>query len=157
MLHAAAMLIGLFALAMLAFGLGASPQALLVSGVAAIVCVAFCARFGGIERSPFSAPHMLALFAARAGVVLRGALSTIRAAVAADVTLKPALVRVRTRGADPFAKTVLSDLIGAAPGALVVEADAEGALVHVTDEDSIDTADLGVLESRVLGLLGDRA
>ena len=28
---------------------------------------------------------------------------------------------------------------------------------HVTDEDSIDTADLGVLESRVLGLLGDRA
>lgn len=157
MLQAAAMLIGLFALALLAFGRGVTPETLALSGVAALACVAFAARFGGIGASPFGAPHILALFAARSGAVLRGALTTIRAAIAADVTLKPALVRVRTRGNDPFAKTVLADLIGAAPGALVVEADAEGALVHVTDEDSVDSAELGVLEARVLGFLGDRA
>jgi multisubunit Na+/H+ antiporter MnhE subunit len=156
MLHAAAMLIGLFALGLLAFGRGVTLEALMLAGAGALVCVAFAARFGGISRSPFSAPHMLALFAARAGAVVRGALTTIRAAIAADVTLKPALVRVRTRGAEPFAKTVLADLIGAAPGALVVEADADGALVHVTDEDSVDSGDLGVLEARVLSFLGER-
>jgi multisubunit Na+/H+ antiporter MnhE subunit len=157
MLHAAAMLIGLFALGLLAKQNWSSSQDLALVFAAAVACVVLAARFGGIGRSPFSyAPQMLFLFAVRARTVLRGALATVRTALAADISLKPALVRVRTQDASAFCQAALVNFASAAPGAVVVDADDDGLLVHVVNEDAIDDANLKALEALVVGALERR-
>jgi multisubunit Na+/H+ antiporter MnhE subunit len=157
MLHAAAMLIGLFLLGVLIAGRGFAPDVVAAAGAIALGCVVFSARFGGIARAAFSTPQLAWLALSRTGAVVRGALTTMRAAVAADVTLNPALVRIRTRATDPFTKAALAELMTAAPGVVVVEADVDSALVHVNDEDGVDAADIGALEARVIGALGNGA
>ncbi len=153
MLHAAAMLIGLFVLALLVFAQRPLSEAAMLAGMLSLVCVMFAARFGGIGASLWSAPQALALGLARIGAVFSGAVRTIRSAIAADVTLNPALVRVRSRAECGLARAVMADLVSAAPGALVVETEGDGDLVHVINEDAIDANDLGVLEARVIAAL----
>jgi multisubunit Na+/H+ antiporter MnhE subunit len=153
MLHAAAMLIGLFVLALLVFSQRSLAEAVMLAGAVSVACVLFAARFGGVGATLWSAPQVLVLGLTRTGAVLSGAVRTIRSAIAADVTLKPALVRVRSRGERGLARAVIADLVSAAPGAIVVETEADGDLVHVTDEDAIDADDLGALEARVLAAL----
>jgi multisubunit Na+/H+ antiporter MnhE subunit len=153
MLHAAAMLIGIFVLALLVFSQRTLGEAAMLAGVISLVCVLFAARFGGIGASVWSAPQALLLGFARTGAVVSGAVRTIRSAIAADVTLNPALVRIRSRTERGLARAVMADLVSAAPGAIVVETESDGELVHVTDEEAIDANDLGVLEARVLAAL----
>lgn len=155
MLHAAAMLIGLFVVWLLLTQQWNGAQDFAIAGAAALACVLLSARLGGFGRgSAFShAPQLLILALSRLGAVFGGALATICAALAADVSLRPALVRVKTRATSDFSRAALADMIGAAPGAVVVEADAEGLLVHVLDEESIDAVNLGQLEARVVGAL----
>ncbi len=157
MLHAAAMLIGLFLFGVLVAGRGFAPDVMIAVAAIAFACVLISARFGGIARGAFGAPQLAWLALSRTGAVVRGALTTMRAAIAADVTLNPALVRVRTRANDPFAKAALAELMSAAPGVVVVEADTDSALIHVNDEDAVDAADIGALEARVIGALGNGA
>lgn len=151
MIHAAALFLGVWALWLVLTQRWDGVEALGVGAGVALVCVLIAARFGALGRSAFShAPHALAFVVGGAGGVLRGALATVRAAIAADVRLRPALVRIRTRPSSAAAQAQFADLISAAPGAVVVEADAEGLLVHVLDEDSVDASGLGVLEARVI-------
>src|SRR6185295_11951179 len=87
---------------------------------------------GGTRKTAFSvAPHFIVLIFSRTGAIVRGGLSTIRAALAADVTLKPALVSVRSDAGGSGAKAAAADLISAVPGSVVVATDGEGMLVHV--------------------------
>jgi multisubunit Na+/H+ antiporter MnhE subunit len=79
----------------------------------------------------------------------------MRAALAADIIIRPALVRVRTRGRGPE-RTAFADMLGATPGMAVVESDPDGLLVHVMNEESIDAAELGRLE-RITGGQNDGA
>lgn len=151
MLHAAAMLCGLVVLWMLAAGRVTSPQDWMIAGVVALACVVVAVRFGGATRAFTRAPRLLALNVARAGAVVRGTLATLRAAVSADVTMKPALVRVRSRAQGVAERASFANMITATPGMAVVDADADGLLVHVINEDAIDAADLGRLESMVGG------
>ncbi len=157
MLHAAAMLTGLFliwiALTQRVFSLAEFGLAVVV----ALACVLVAWRFGGIGRTFARGPRLLLLRLSRAGAVLQGAFRTIRAALAADVTLKPALVRVRSRVTGQGARAVLAEMISAAPGQVVVEADADGLLLHVNDEDGVDAADLGALEAQVLSAINQEA
>jgi multisubunit Na+/H+ antiporter MnhE subunit len=150
MLHAAAMLIGFFLIGLLALQQGASAPALAAAVAIASAAVLFGARFGGVGRTAFGSPQLLALAAVRTRTVLRGAGTTIRAAAAADITLKPALVRVKARPRSAFGRAALADLIGAPPGVAIVDTDVDGMLVHVTDEDSVDAVDIGALEARVV-------
>jgi multisubunit Na+/H+ antiporter MnhE subunit len=157
MFHAAAMLIGLAAVWLLyAQRSSMGADAALAFGVAA-ACVLLTLRFGGVERGFLQAPARIGLALARAGAVMRGALSTMRAAIAADVTLAPALVRVKTRATSAQSRAAFADMISAAPGMMVVESDADGFLAHVLNEDAVDTADLGRLEARVLNTVGERS
>lgn len=151
MLHAAALLCGLAALWLLVTQRASSPQDWMIAGIAVLACVAVAMRFGGVSRAYARAPRLLALNAARAGAVIRGTLSTLRAAVSADVTMKPTLVRVRSRTQDVAERASFANMISATPGMAVVETDADGLLVHVIDEDAIDAADLGRLEDMVIG------
>lgn len=151
MLHAAAMLTGLFTLWLVLTQRWSTPVDFAIAAGVAFVCVMFASRFGGLGRSgPFArAPQTLALSMGRAGAVVRGALATVRAAVAADVTLKPALVRLKWRANDEGARVMFADLISSAPGAVVVETETDGALVHVINEDTLDAAAFARLEARV--------
>jgi multisubunit Na+/H+ antiporter MnhE subunit len=108
-------------------------------------------RLGGVSSVFLRAPRALMLSVARAGAVARGAWSTVRAAVSADVTMKPALVRVRSRANQAVQRASFANMIGATPGMAVVEAEVDGFLVHVIDEDAIDATDLGRLEEQVIG------
>jgi multisubunit Na+/H+ antiporter MnhE subunit len=153
MLHAAAMLIGLFVLGLLAIG-HVDSESLIAVGIASAACVLLSARLRLIGPGAFSSvPQHIALSLGQAGAAARGALATIRAALAADVTLKPALVRVKSRTQSDAAQAAFAGLISAAPGMLVVETDADGVLVHVNNEDGVDAAELGAIESRVIAAL----
>jgi multisubunit Na+/H+ antiporter MnhE subunit len=158
MLHAAAMLAGLFALGLLLTqGWAAQDQALLVFG-AALSSTGAAIWLGGIRKNAFStAPQFVVLIASRAGDVARGALSTIRAALAADVTLKPALVSVHAETTGSFSNAAATDLISAVPGSVVVETDTDGMLVHVMNEDAMDSAAFTALQRRTAGMLGARS
>jgi multisubunit Na+/H+ antiporter MnhE subunit len=157
MLHAVTMSIGLTALFLLYGSLApAGANASIAMGVA-VLCALAALRFGGADRGFSQAPARLGLGFARAGAMFRGVLATMRAAVAADVTLAPALVRVKTRATGFGARAAIADMISASPGAVVVESDDDGFLVHVNNEDAVDASDLGRLEMRVLSVLGERS
>jgi multisubunit Na+/H+ antiporter MnhE subunit len=125
MLHAAAMLCGLVVLWMLAAGRVTSPQDWMIAGVVALACVVVAVRFGGASRAFTRAPRLLAL--------------------------NVALVRVRSRTQSVAERAAFANMISATPGMAVVDADVDGLLVHVINEDAIDAADLGRLESMVGG------
>jgi multisubunit Na+/H+ antiporter MnhE subunit len=155
MLHAAAMLAGLFILCLAFLGRGSTAEDIAVAFAIALACVSVATLLGGVRKNPFSnAPQFLVLIFSRAGAQVSGALSTIRSALAADVTLQPALVRVRSTLSGPFVRAAMIDLASAAPGAVVVDSDAEGLLAHVTDEAGIGDADFAGLERRTASLLG---
>ncbi len=153
MLHAAAMLTGLCVLWLLFTQQWSSLADAAMAAGAALASATFAARLGGIGGAFARAPRTLALAISRCGAVLNGAAATMRAALAADITLKPALVRVKTR-AGASAKALFADMMSAVPGTFVVETDAEGLLAHVLNEDAIAAADLGELEARVLRAMG---
>lgn len=158
MLHAAAMLAGLFAVGLLlTLGWASQEQALLMLG-AALASTGAAVWLGGIRKNAFStAPQFVVLIASRAGAIVRGALSTIRASLAADVTLTPALVSVRTETTGTFAKAAAADLISAVPGSVVVETDSDGVLVHVMNEDAMDSASFTAHQRRTAAMLGARS
>jgi len=148
MLHAAAMLFGLAIIWLIATGGFSRAEDIIVAVGAALVCVLVAWRSGSLGG--FShAPRGLYAAAVRSASVLSGAVKTIRAALAADITLQPALVRIKTRGRGAE-RVAFADLLSATPGSVVVETDPEGFLVHVMNEDAVDAAELGRLE-RVAG------
>jgi multisubunit Na+/H+ antiporter MnhE subunit len=80
-----------------------------------------------------------------------GALRTLRAALAADITLSPALLRLRSRADDDSAAANLAAMISATPGSVVVGADSGSLLVHVINEGSGELADFARLETLACG------
>ncbi|MEZ6024239.1 MAG: hypothetical protein R3C16_12700 [Hyphomonadaceae bacterium] len=103
MLHAAAMLSGIFVIWLLYTQLLSTPSDFGVAALAALVCVLAAVRLGGLKRNVFArAPRVFALWLSRWSANVRGVFATLRAAAAADVSLKPALVRLKlqTQNAD---------------------------------------------------------
>lgn len=148
MLHAAAMLLGLFVIWFAVAPTGASLVDILIAAGAALVCTLVMMRLRAVSEAFLRMPRALVAAVRRAPDVVGGALSTIRAALAADLTLQPALVRIKTRGGG-VERAAFAHLLSATPGMTVVETDADGFLVHVTYEDDIDAAELGQLERMV--------
>ncbi|MBI3439992.1 MAG: Na+/H+ antiporter subunit E [Proteobacteria bacterium] len=134
MLQAIALFCGVFSLWLLLEQRFTAIALLAAVGVAAL-CVMLTARLSGLGRGTFTLmPKLAAMHMARAGVAIGDAIRTVGAAIAADVKLRPALVRVRTRAGDTLSSAALANLIAATPGAIVIASDAEGLLVHVNDE-----------------------
>jgi multisubunit Na+/H+ antiporter MnhE subunit len=153
MLHAAAMLTGLCILWLLLTQHAATPADAAWAAATAVLVLTAAARLGGIGGAFARAPRVALIALSRAGQVLGGARAVMRAALAADITLKPALIRVKTKSS-PVAQAVLADLVSAVPGIVVVDAGAEGLLAHVINEDAVDAAALARLEARVLQAAG---
>jgi multicomponent Na+:H+ antiporter subunit E len=145
------MFVGLAVLWIAATQRVSSPQDWVIVLGASLACVLVSMRFGGATSAFARAPRLLALSLARAGAVASGALATLRAAISADVKMNPALVRIRTRADRADERAAFANMISATPGMVVVNADADGLLVHVADEDAIDAGDLSRLEAGVVG------
>jgi multisubunit Na+/H+ antiporter MnhE subunit len=158
MVRAPAAVFGLFAIWLLLTQRFAAPQDFLVAALAALLSLGVGLRFGRATTPVFGfAPQLLLLGLSRAGVVLRGAISTLSATLAADVSLTPALARLKTRSADNDVRAELANLISAAPGAVVVDTDAEGVLMHLLHEDAVETAGYAELEAKAAAAFGARA
>lgn len=151
MLHAAATFAGLFILALLLVGPLAEGRELVVAAVLAGVATLLGVWFGGASATFSQALAALGGSWRAAARVVRGALKTIRAAVAADVSMRPALVRVSSGRGDQRGRARIAHAVGAAPAAVVVDADEQGVLVHVNDEHDGDVAEL---ENIAAGLSG---
>lgn len=157
MLHVAALiagLVGLWITLSWTSDLSASPAELAAAGVfAAVLTAMWTARLGGVDRE--SAPHwrmarLAPLFVRRFSDTARGAGAAARAAIAADVTLRPALVRIRTRRQSDASRAALAHFISAAPGGVTVDVDGEGMLAHVLQEDTLDAPELAALEADIV-------
>ena len=122
---------------------GAEDLALAASVGAGLTLIAM--RMGGATPALLRVPSATAASLSRVGASFAGAVATLRTAIAADVKLKPGLVRVKStlagRDAAAFAGMVTS-----APGAAVIDTDEEGMFVHVLDEDAVDAVELGRLQ-----------
>lgn len=153
MLHAAAILIGyaLLAALLMPHVVEARPW---IAPVAGAVCAAASLRFGGATGALTRFPRAAAWIGLRMVQSLAGALVVLRAALAGDVTLKPALVKLKTRLDGGDARALLAGMVSAAPGAVAVESDAGGLLVHVMDEDGFDADALAAMEARAQAIVG---
>jgi multisubunit Na+/H+ antiporter MnhE subunit len=134
MLEAIALFLGTFVLWLLL------QQQFMALGIAAAVAASasvtlIAAQLARPGRGTFTRmPQLLLVQTTRAGAAFADTFAIVRAAIAADVRLKPALVRVRTRSSEPLGLATLANLIGASPGAVVIASDEEGLLVHVNQE-----------------------
>jgi len=155
MLHAAAMLLGLCLLWLLTTQRFNTIEDFAIAGAAALMCTLIAMRVGGVGAAFARAPRALLTMASHTGAVLRGSLATLRAGLAADVTLTPTLVHIRTRGRGAE-RAAFAHMLSATPGLAVVETDPAGFLVHVINEDEIDAEELARLE-RVTGAHVDGA
>jgi multisubunit Na+/H+ antiporter MnhE subunit len=131
------MLLGLTILWLLLTQLWNTPSELSTAVMVGFVCTWFAARFFRIQDGYLRAPQTLSLVARRWTTIASASASTVLSAIAADVMLKPALVRLKSRAHSPPG-SLFTHLMSATPGVVVVDADQEGLLVHVNNEDRVD-------------------
>ncbi len=139
MLDGAAMLVGLFLLWLAAVGVPISVDKLAAMGLAVVAASMVAARLGGVGAAFAQAPGGVVWLARCGAALLAAAVRVLRAALAGEVVLAPALMRVRPHDNSEFGRALLSGRISAHPGMVVVETDAEGLLVHVINEDEVNS------------------
>lgn len=129
-----------------------SGGGLLGGALLAAASVALAFRLGPFQRTRLDQDARLILFAAgRALAPLAEAFGVLRRIAAADVTLKPGLVRVKS--ALMAATGSVAPAVAASGGvrAIVVQTDATGYLLHVLDEDEIDARQFNRTEALLAG------
>jgi hypothetical protein len=144
MAQAAAMLIGLAAFwLMLSPGFmlspGAGDLAGLAIGAAAVACAFAGARWAAPESGARAQPRASLL--RRAGQSVRMQARAAARALTPGARLKPAFVKMKLRGAAERA-FIGADVAGRL-GAVVVEMEEGGFLMHTLDEDAVDPGALG--------------
>ncbi len=150
MLQASALFLGAFAVWIVLQHQMSAPM-LAAGGLAALACVLITAALPRLGRELFTRmPRFVAVQTLRLGAAFADALATVRAALAGDVKLRPALVRVRTRAADAFSIAMLAHWISGTPGAVVIAADEEGLLVHVNNENDERFDNIGTWEEALV-------
>lgn len=145
MLHAISMGIAMSVLWLLLTQRWHAPEDIALAALVGAASVSIALRMGGATPAFLRFPSVITASFARIGASMTGALSTLRAALAADVRLKPGLVRVKSvlAGADTAA---FAGMVTSVPGAAVIDTDDEGMFVHVLNEDDVDAAELGRLQ-----------
>jgi multisubunit Na+/H+ antiporter MnhE subunit len=155
MLQAAAMLVGLWAAWLLLTQAPLSPEQIGVGLVVACVCALVRVRFGG-WRDLAAPPGIVLQRLRRAPETFRAALNTTRAAIAADISLRPGLIRIKPRPGRAAARAALANAISDSPGWMTVESDADGLLAHVLDEEAVEPHQISALEDGVRAAYGLR-
>lgn len=158
-MHIVALLASFAGLWIILFGAPRDAAGVAMAAGAIVFVLLWTARFGGVDRESAPLWRWLRLAPMTARRVLssaRGAAATSRMAIAADVPLRPALVRVRLRPQSDAARGALAHFISAEPGGVVVDVDGDGLLVHVLQEHAIDAPQLAGVESAVMQAVDGR-
>jgi multisubunit Na+/H+ antiporter MnhE subunit len=155
MLQAAVMLVGLWAAWLLLTQAPLTLEQIGLGAALACLCAAISARFGG-WRDLSAPPGLVWRRLRRMPETFRAALSTARGAIAADISLRPALIRIKPRPARAPVKAALAEAISASPGWIGVESDADGLLAHVLDEDGVQPHQVSAIEDGVRAAYGLR-
>lgn len=138
MLQALLVIAGLGAWAVAAWG-GVAVQDAAPLGVSVAVAALIAARLGWLGQDAAILPRAflaLARTPARVRAKASGALQVAQAAVSADVTIKPALVKLPLRDPDAEARAGAASALSEAPGAFAVALGPDAVLVHVLNEDA---------------------
>ena len=143
MLYSAALFVALLALWLALHA--AAPGAVAAGAIAAVASILVGLWFGAAKGVAWPALRANLPGRRRIGEAAR----ILRAAVAADVTLEPALVRVRAPA--DASRLPLGAAINATPGAVVVAEDDDGFLVHVLDEARAEPDAIARLASTGMG------
>lgn len=115
--------------------------------IAAVLLLAWRMRLLDREGAPYFHAPGLGMFAlGRLGGVVGSHLALARAALSLDPRFSPALVRLKTRRGDDFARTVYANGLAMGPGLLTVECDEDSLLVHALVEDDADRIDAAAIE-----------
>jgi multicomponent Na+:H+ antiporter subunit E len=123
--------------------------------VAAVLLTAWRMNLLDREGAPYFQAPGLALFAlGRLGGVLRSNLKLAGAALSIDSKFSPALVRLKTRRGDDFARAAFANSLAMGPGLLTVECDEDAVLVHALVEDDADRLDAAAIERGAWGAAG---
>jgi hypothetical protein len=131
------MLLGLWIILLL-LTLPATALGVAQAALGAALATAMALRAGGASRAFSRSARSVVGLLTRNGVVIGSAIATIRAALAADVTLSPGLVRIRVANEDGSDAEDVVAKIGAAPGFCVVSAERDSVLAHALNENSVD-------------------
>ncbi|MGE0046040.1 MAG: Na+/H+ antiporter subunit E [Hyphomonadaceae bacterium] len=156
MIYAAASLVGLTAFW---YALAPGGEGIVLGGVSIAVACALGLRLTQADResAPLArAPWLIAFFFARLPAAMSESARVLRAALAADVTLKPELLRIRARTSDGFSRATFANALTSAAAAIVVETDAEGLFAHLMQEDALDARALAALETGANAAAGGR-
>jgi multisubunit Na+/H+ antiporter MnhE subunit len=138
MLHVILVIAGL-AVAASAMSAGLTGRDLAAGATSLALAVAVSARLGWLGRDAAFLPRLLKHAAAlpqRLRGKTAGAFRVARAAISADVVMKPALIKVGMPAADAIARAEAAAAVSQAPGAACVTLAADAMLVHVLDEDA---------------------
>jgi multisubunit Na+/H+ antiporter MnhE subunit len=137
MLHAASLFVGLLIVWLLAAGNSPVASQLWIAAPAALACTFAALRLGGVDPNLTRTPGRVLLWIRQWPLLFSAALKTVRIVFSRNMDLNPALVRVR-------AVQRVEAALASSPGRIPVEADADGVLVHVLDEDAAEPAAAGV-------------
>jgi len=113
-----------------------TPQAAAMAALAAFAATAFAWRFNATDALVAQARQMAPLFSWRgAGAVFTGLARVAGLAFSPRLILKPALLRVVADPSDSAPEFAAEIALLRAAGAVLVDIDARGVLLHVLDED----------------------
>lgn len=138
MLQALLVIAGLGAWAVAAWG-GAGPQDVAPIAVSVLLALLIALRLGWLGRDAAILPRALTALArtpARIRAKTAGAWQVAQAAVSADVTIKPALVKLPLTDPEAASRATAAGALSEAPGAFVVALAPDAVLVHVLNEDA---------------------
>lgn len=115
--------------------------------IAAVLILAWRMKLLDREGAPYFHSFGLGVFAlARLGGVVGSNLALARAALSLDAGFSPALIRLKTRRGDDFARVAFANGLALGPGLITVECDEDSLLVHALVEDDSDRLDAAAIE-----------
>jgi multicomponent Na+:H+ antiporter subunit E len=115
--------------------------------IGVVLLLAWRMRLLDREGAPYFHALGLSMFTlTRLGGVVGSHLALARAALSLDSGFSPALVRLKTRRGDDFARAAYANALALGPGLLTVECDEDSLLVHALVEDDADRLDAAAIE-----------
>lgn len=123
--------------------------------IAIVLLLAWRMKLLDREGAPyFQAPGFGVFALARLGGVLRSNLALARAALSLDPGFSPALIRLKTRRGDDFARVAFANGLAMGPGLLTVECDEDSLLIHALVEDDADRLNAAAIEASAWAAAG---
>ena len=121
-----------------------------VISVAATVALSGRMRIIDREGSPYPRFVQISLYLPwLMGEIFKANIRVLRACLASEVNINPALVKIRTRCQSDLARTIFANSITLTPGTVTVDIDGDMLLVHALFEDEAQPEDFEEMDRRV--------